>query len=172
MPAHRHIFQKYHTSVFIETGSYKGEGIQCALDSNYDLIRSVEIDKDRYDDCRSKFENNPKVQLYLGSTEERLWDMIQDINTQATFWLDAHWSGPGEPMSDQKCPLENELNTISMHPIKNHIIMIDDMRCCNTDYFEYKSKELIEQAVLKINPNYKIVYEHSWEPNDILVAYL
>jgi hypothetical protein len=73
-------------------------------------------------------------------------------------------------MSSQKCPLETELNIISQHPIKIHTIMVDDMRCCNTDYFDFKSKELIEQAILKINPEYKLVYENSWEPSDILVA--
>lgn len=170
MPAHLHIFKKYLNPIFVETGSFKGEGIQCAIDAGFDTIKSVEIDQIRYEYCLKKFKNNQKVFLYLGSTEDNLWDMIKDINEPITFWLDAHWSGPGEPMSDQKCPLETELSIIAKHPIKTHTIMIDDMRCCNTDYFDFKTKDQIEQALLKINPNYKFIYENSWEPNDILVT--
>lgn len=170
MPAHLHVFSKYLNTFFVETGTFKGEGIDIALMSGFANIRSVEIDKDRYDQCSEKFKNNTNVKLYFGSTENNLWDMIKDINKPITFWLDAHWSGPGEPMSDQKCPLETELSIIAQHPIKTHTIMIDDMRCCNTDYFDFKTKNQIEQAVLKINPNYKFIYEHSWEPLDILVA--
>lgn len=58
----------------------------------------------------------------------------------------------------------------SEEKIKEHTIMIDDMRCCGTDLFDFISKDQIESSVLKINPNYKIHYENSWELNDILVA--
>jgi hypothetical protein len=170
MPAHEHVFRKYLNKHFVETGTYKGEGIQCAVNSGFEFVRSVEIDETRYNDCFLKFRDNKNVSLYFGSTEDMLWNMIKDINEPITFWLDAHWSGDGEPMSNQKCPLETELKIISQHPIKTHTIMVDDMRCCNTDYFDFKSKELIEQAILKINPEYKLVYENSWEPSDILVA--
>lgn len=170
MPAHKHIFQDYLSEYFIETGSFKGEGIQCALDSGFPNVLSVEIDGQRWSECLIKFHNNPKVQLWLGATEDKLWDMIKDIDVPCTFWLDAHWSGPGEPMSKQKCPLETELEIIARHPIKTHTIMIDDMRCCNTDYFDFKSREQLEKKLLEVNPNYKLIYRDSWEPKDILVA--
>ena len=170
MPSHKHIFQKYLNNYFIETGSFKGEGIQIALEAGFAYVKSVEIDEQRWRDCLLKFHNNSRVQLYYGSTEDKLWDMIKNIDVPCTFWLDAHWSGPGEPMSSQKCPLETELDIIKQHPIKNHTIMIDDMRCCNTDYFDYKTKEILENKLLSINPSYKLIYEDSWEPKDILVA--
>lgn len=172
MPALLHIFEKYKTPILIETGSYIGDGIQCALQAGYDLIKSVDISQIQYDHCSIRFKNNNKVQLFLGSTENMLWDMIKDIDHQITFWLDAHQSGEGTPMSHQKCPLEDELQIIAQHPIKNHIIMIDDMRCAGTVEFDYKSRELIENAILKINPNYTIVYEYGIVPNDILISYV
>jgi heterodisulfide reductase subunit A-like polyferredoxin len=75
-------------------------------------------------------------------------------------------------MSDKKCPLLDELEVIKNHPVKNHTIMIDDIRCCGTDYFDFITKEQLENKIKEINPKYVITYEDSWEPKDILVARL
>ena len=40
----KHDFKPYPNRIFIETGSYEGDGIQAAIDSgNYDLIISIEF---------------------------------------------------------------------------------------------------------------------------------
>lgn len=175
MPAHKHIFAKFLNEYFIETGTYKGEGIQIALDVGFPNIHSVEIHEPYWRDNLLKFHNNPRVKIWYGSTEDQLWNMIKDIKVPCTFWLDAHWSGLDTPThSGQNCPLQQELETIAKHPIKNHTILIDDMRCCNTEHFTnplgFISKQMIENWIKSINPQYTIYYEHSWEPFDILVA--
>lgn len=181
MPSHLHIFQKYITKYFIETGTFKCEGVALALQAGFENVDSIEIFEEFYTKA-IKTISNPNVKFHLGSSESTLWDVIKDKNDKITFWLDAHYSGPtpdsfqetkietGTPMSNVKTPLIKELEIIGKHPIKNHIIMIDDIRCCGTDYFDYLTKEDLEKAILNINPNYKIIYEDSWEPKDILVA--
>jgi hypothetical protein len=183
MPGHIHLFQKYRSNFFIETGSFMGESIAMALQCEYPNIRSVEIDEQRWQNCLIKFHNYPQVQLYCGSTEDKLWEMIKDIHEPCTFWLDAHFSptpAGNEPKSHQNCPLLDELDIIKRHPIKNHTIMIDDIRCCDTNDFTWQNKDgtiggvisrsVLEHKLLEINPNYKLTYEHSWEPFDILVG--
>lgn len=182
MPSHKHIFEKYISKYFVETGTFRGDGIDIALECEFEYIDSVEIFEEFFIKAMDKFKNNSKVNLHLGKSEDVLWDIIKNKNDRITFWLDGHYMGPisdtyqetvietGSPMSDIKTPILHELQMISKHHIKNHIILIDDMRCCNTDLFDFISKRQIEDYILKINPNYKIYYENSWEPNDILVA--
>jgi hypothetical protein len=59
--------------------------------------------------------------------------------------------------------------------IKDHTIMIDDLRCL--DGRIHWSNDISLQGVIerikKINPDYKIVFEASpFGPQDILVAYI
>lgn len=172
MPSHKHIFVKYLNQYFVETGTFEGQGIEYALDVGFDHVRSVDIDQKSYEAALVKFRYNPRVDLYHGPTEVKLQEMIKEIRVPVTFWLDAHWSGEGTPMSDKKCPLLDELEVIKNHPVKNHTIMIDDIRCCGTDYFDFITKEQLENKIKEINPQYVITYEDSWEPKDILVARL
>jgi hypothetical protein len=95
-----------------------------------------------------------------------LKDILGTINERALIWLDAH--ADNEPN-----PLFAELEAISGHLIKDHIIMIDDRRmwggdlACWTDITEEK----IVGMVRMINPAYKISWADSWNaPKDILVA--
>lgn len=184
MPSHYNIFKKYINNNFIETGTFKGEGVDVALSVGFKFVDSIEIFEEFYIKAKKKFLNNENVKIHLGSSESKLWEVISTKNEKLTFWLDAHYSGPisdpfqethiktGTPMSNLKTPLLIELEIISNHPIKNHIIMIDDMRCCGTEYFNFISRSQIEESIYKINNNYKIIYEDSWEKKDILVAIL
>ena len=181
MPAHKHIFEKFINKYFVETGTFKGEGIDLALSCNFQFIDSIEFFEEFYVKAIKKFANIKNINLHLGKSEEILWDVIKNKNEKITFWLDAHYMGTadsyqetflitGSPLADIKTPILHELEIISKHHIKDHTIMIDDMRCCNTDLFDFISKKQIEDCILKINPHYKIHYENSWEPNDILIA--
>jgi hypothetical protein len=46
----------------------------------------------------------------------------------AIFWLDAHHSCGFTGYSDKVTPIEEELRLIFSHPVKEHIILIDDAR--------------------------------------------
>lgn len=182
MPSHKHIFEKYINKYFVETGTFKGEGVDIALLSNFEFIDSIEFFEEFFLKAKEKFSHIKNVKLHLGKSEDNLWNIIKEKNEKITFWLDAHYMGStadvyqetvlttGSPLADIKTPILKELEIISKHHIKEHTIMIDDMRCCGTDLFDFISKEQIERSVLKINSNYKIYYENSWELNDILVA--
>ena len=67
-----------------------------------------------------------------------------------------------------------ELLIIKDHHIKNHTILIDDMRLLRSrtgDYadLDYTDKD-IEKMLLSINFSYNLHYEYGVVDNDILIA--
>jgi hypothetical protein len=94
--------------------------------------------------------------------------LLPGVTTRCTFWLDAHECGSGA--GDAKdCPLLEELSLIAMHEIKEHTILIDDVRLFGTDSFP--SVDQVIGIIKAINPVYKIIYVNSSDfIEDILVA--
>lgn len=163
------VFQKHLNPIFIETGSYHGSGIQKALKASFKEVYSIELSPNLYDFCRKLFEGNPQVHLYLGDSSNALENILSVIDQQATFWLDAHYSG-GITATSGSLPLLNELKVIAQHPIKTHTILIDDVRLFGTSEFDFINLEEIKDALKEINPNYIFYFEDGYIANDILVA--
>lgn len=164
MPITKEILQKYVTNCFFETGTFVGDGVQAALDAGFKKVISIELDEKRFATCKKRFENNPNVFLYLGDVELVLNDILDPINETLTFWLDAHYSGAGTgtALGIRSDPIFEELDVIKKHKIKNHIILIDDLRLMD--------KNKICNKVMEINTNYQISFEEGFKPDDILVA--
>lgn len=167
-------FKPYLNEYFVETGTYGGEGIAKAIQAGFNHIISLEIHHPSVIGAKQRFKQYPNVTIIEGSSKDILWDAIKEINHCITFWLDAHVY-PGVEGS-QNTPLIEELEQIKMHPIKNHIILIDDMSCCDTLAFDYITKENIESKIREINPNYTIEYIVGGDAdeaiNNILVAHI
>lgn len=164
---------------FIETGSFKGETIQLALDAGFKKIRSVELNEDNYNLCKERFKDNLNVELYFGESEILFWEMIKDINIPSVFFLDSHYSGYGGDYVTSKgrsfSSIVSELKTLSYHPIKNHTILIDDRRDFGTINMDYISESEILRLIRSINFNYTIYYETGSDAlsifkDDIIVA--
>lgn len=175
MPGSSEMFAKYPNPVFIETGTYHGEGIQAALQAGFKSIRSVELSDSLYHMCVEKFKNFPNVKLYYGSSPEKLWEMIADVSGPITFWLDAHYSDSSTAKGSELSPILKELEIIDRHPVKTHTILVDDVRDMGTVYFDFVTRDEVIKKIMAINPNYSITFEN-WMTgdriyyNDILVA--
>lgn len=121
------------TNVFVETGTHHGDGVQIAINSGFEKVLSIECSKSFYDECVNRFKDDSRVQLFHGDSSVDLEKMIKDIDERITFWLDAHyqWNDPQQLISEHpghgKIPLVDELTQIKNHPVKDHIIMIDDL---------------------------------------------
>jgi hypothetical protein len=168
MPASKELFQKYMNPVFIETGTFQGKGVQQALDAGFSKIYSIELSIELYNECVQGF-NNDKVFLLLGDSAEVLPTLIKEINEPITFWLDGHYSGTGTALGSQNTPLLQELESIRLHPIKTHTILIDDLRGWYKDTQGFDTLDLMK-IILTINPDYVFTLENGYVPNDILVA--
>jgi hypothetical protein len=171
MPASVSLFKKYHNPIWVETGSYRGQGIQFAIEAGFKEIQSIELMRENYDYCVSLFKDIPWVHIFLGDSSLLLENIISKITCPITFWLDGHYSGEGTALGSKETPLLDELEIIKRHPIKTHTILIDDMRCWSVDNQGFNT-DMLKKILLDINPNYNIVLENGYVPNDILAAWI
>lgn len=172
MPLSVEILQQFPASIFFETGTHHGDGVQCALESNFELIYSVEKDPVSYGFCVHRFEGNRnRVCLELGDSRDFLARVLPSITTKATFWLDAHSCEAPLPEGNDD-PLLRELALIAEHPLKMHNILIDDIRNLGTPRLKGTLEE-VQRALARINPAYRVQLIHSVDfPFDILTATL
>ena len=162
MPIDTSILKRYINPYFIETGSHIGNGIQSAIDSGFDDIISIELSEKYYNICKEKFKYNSKIALVFGDAELVLLDVINKIDNKITFWLDGHDSGDDTAAGLHADPIFQELEIIKQHKIKEHTILIDDIRGMDVNK--------LKEKILEINNDYVITFEDGYVPNDILVA--
>lgn len=148
---------------FIETGTYKGYGIDAAKDVGFERYYSAEYLTSLYEECLEKFKDTDDVFLYNGSSEDCLEVIMKDVDKKSLFWLDAHDSfGTGGGV-----PTFKELEVLEKHSIKNHTLLIDDIPLYFGDGSELKER------ILRINSEYKfITHDPDTRPDYILVAYI
>jgi len=171
---------KYGTTIFVETGTFRGDGVNKALTLGYDEIYSIELDKKRYKPLAQKFEDDDEVTLIHGNSEKEFPKLMDKINKRCTIFLDAHYCGDDGEKADKWSPIREELNYLKTHPIKNHTIIIGDWACQNNTHFDKKSgietgylgQDNTIKKIKKINKNYKFVLEYGSIKDDILIAYI
>ena len=167
--------------IFVETGTYLGDGVRRALNSGFTEVHSIELDTNRYNHCVKKFKNDKRVHLYHGNSGILLEKVLTKINKPVVFWIDAHFMGEDMrqvEIADKWCPMNEELEAIKNHRIKNHTILIDDIRCINLQHIDKKTqkpvgfpgKENLIKKIIEINPAFKITYLPGHIPNDVLCA--
>lgn len=167
------VIAKYKNPYFIETGTGTGECVRLALSMGFKKVISIEIDPIRQEENKKKFAKyiaDGRVTLITGDSITELDKLMSSIDSPATFWLDAHVDEG--PCGIKKCPLYEELDSIAKNPIKQHTILIDDMRILGTHWGSNISQAELILKLKQINENYKISYEDGCAPNDILVATL
>jgi len=167
----KHVLSKYVNPIFVETGTADGGGVKTAIECGFERIYSIEINQDKQLRNLERFRGIKNVTLVNGDSIEELERLIPIIDMPATFWLDAHLTKRYKG-AKTRCPLYQELEIIKTSPIKDHTIMIDDMRVVGKETWGklVKHEEIIEH-ILAINPNYKISFEdNTMAENDIMVV--
>lgn len=162
MPGNRELFKKYLNPVFIETGSYYGDGIQQALDAGFKRVYSIESSEELYNECIRRFRGIRKVRLMLGESQVVLKELLAKINKPATFWLDAH--------NETESPLLKELEVIKQHHIKTHTILIDDLRTWSIEKNGF-DVDVLKSKLLEINSNYIFSFEDGYIPGSDVIGY-
>ena len=68
------------------------------------------------------------VDADMAALAARKAGVLEPVFMTALFWLDGHYSGGETAKGDADSPLREELEAIGRHPIKTHVIPIDDVR--------------------------------------------
>lgn len=153
------------TDIMIESGTYNGS-FSDRVKTDYKHVHTIEIVDKFYQAAVKKFKNDDNVTCHRGNSPIVLRKILAQINEPVTFWLDAHYQGGSQP-NDTKKPLLEELKAIAEHHIKDHVIMIDDVRLFHV--YGTTTQE-IESILKKMNPDYTIEYHDGVQAKDVIVA--
>jgi hypothetical protein len=168
-------FKRFRNTVFVESGTYQGNGLNCAIQAGFLDCYSVEIHEHLYTKAVSRFAAQiatGQVHLFHGNSETVLPRIVAQLTEPATFWLDAHISANyGEKLA-KNCPIFEELDAINTSAIKTHTILIDDLNCFGNKAHDNIPLEQVKEYILTINPAYKFELLDAAAPENILVAHL
>jgi hypothetical protein len=143
------ILKNYPNEVFVETGTYKGDGIQMALDCGFKYVVSFEASKELYEISERRFSHLSNVVIYNLDSRTGLRDVIPFVPGLITYWLDAHACGDAYfedgrggyntiPTHQGKSSIIIELEQIQRVPNISKIILIDDWTIFGTREIETK----------------------------------
>jgi hypothetical protein len=118
----------FSNSVAVETGTHIGDGADL-LKKHFDQVITFERDEQLANICKERFKSVSAIKVVTGSTRDFLLENLPKSDSNAFFWLDAHWSGGVTAGEDDPCPLLYELEVIfANREASNSIVLIDDVR--------------------------------------------
>lgn len=119
--------ERFALKILVETGTYLGETVH-ALKNRFEKMYSIELGHDLYQNAKTRFANESHIKICEGDSGKILPKIIQEIHEPCLFWLDAHYSGGITARGVIDTPIAKELDAVFNHPVKNHVILIDDAR--------------------------------------------
>ena len=123
----RHNIPNPHPKVFIETGTYHGDTV-AAIKDMYSSVISIEVDEALYKKACVRFAADRNVRIANGDCARELPTVLATLHEPAVFWLDGHYSGGETGKGEVEDPILISLNQIAAHPVREHVIFIDDAR--------------------------------------------
>jgi hypothetical protein len=130
--------ERFHLQVMVETGTNLGNMINAQKD-RFREVYSIELDAWLAARAKRRFAKRQNIHLYQGDSGEVLPTIVAQIKEPALFWIDAHWG-------DIDAPVKKELECIYRHPVREHVLLIDDARYFDGHGDYYSIEELREHA--------------------------
>ena len=139
------IIRDYNISYFFETGTWKGDAVEYALQFPFKKIISAEIIPVIAAEAKTRFETETRVVIIEASSAATLSAELPSLPGNCLFWLDAHFPGADAGLEeydailneDIRLPLENELTII--HQFRKDyqdVFIIDDLRVYEDGCYE------------------------------------
>lgn len=144
--------ERYACSVFVETGTFRGDMVE-AQKMNFSELYSVELSKEYYDKAVERFVNDSHVNVVFGDSGSVLPFIVEKLSKKTLFWLDGHYSGGKTAKGETECPIFSELEAIFSQNTLEHIILIDDARCFNGEG-DYPTIAELQSFISKKNNRY------------------
>lgn len=143
--------------VLVETGTYFGDTL-FALRDDFERLVSIELDEALFHAALRRFRPYPNIQNIHGDSGERIPEVLAGLRERAVFWLDGHFSGGITATADEETPINRELDAILRHPIRDHIVLIDDARCFGRDP-DYPTIEKLRAFLQRASPRSQMTIE-------------
>jgi hypothetical protein len=121
--------KRYNLRTLIETGTYYGEMV-AAVKDDFDRIYSIEFDPELARRAARRFARDKRIQILEGDSRVVLPEVLKSVSEPALFWLDAGYWGWADLARDPE-RLSAEAEAILSHPVKSHVILMDDARMLN-----------------------------------------
>lgn len=150
---------KYNLNTFIESGTFLGGTID-SLKNNFGKLYSIELSNELARKAMERFKAVPNVTIVQGDSGTVIRQLLDTISDPCLFWLDGHYSSEFfvgsdyivTARGDKETPILEELKGILLHPVKTHVILIDDARCF-TGKNDYPTIDEVATFVKQYNPN-------------------
>ncbi len=130
--------ERLNLKIMVETGTNLGNMINVQK-SRFREIYSIELDTWLAARAKRKFAAYPHIHLYHGDSGKVLPTIMPLIREPALFWIDAHWGAID-------APVKQELECIYRHPVRDHVLLIDDARYFDGHGDYYAIDELRDHA--------------------------
>jgi hypothetical protein len=176
---------KHHLSSYIETGAGYGTSIFNAIKYKFNIILSVEIDREQTDLLNKFFRFDPRVRVFNTTSIDYLTNVLSQIpkNVNCFIFLDAHFPkadlGKADFLDEKneeiRMPLMSELKTIKELRTKygcKDLILVDDISLYDSNgkfKYEYKHEnpstlprdEWMKNSIDKIIDMFNETHHHS-----------
>ena len=119
--------RRFSLATLVETGTFLGAMVEASRDT-FTRIISIELDAKLHRQAQRKFARFAHITILRGDSAAVLPEVLKGLSEPCLFWLDGHFSGGITAKSDVETPILQELAAILRHPIKGHVILIDDAR--------------------------------------------
>ena len=143
--------------VFIETGTYLGATTEEIAKTGVRVI-TIELSESLHRTAVQRFADVPNVACLLGDSSKVLPGLLADLKEPAVLWLDGHYSDGITAQGDRATPLVEELFFVLHHEVKQHVILIDDVRLF--DGVTYPTVDWVEQFVRLYLPDHQSDVRH------------
>jgi hypothetical protein len=158
------IFDLYRTQsrIFVESGTFIGNGIARAFASGYEKVYTCDINPDFVSKAINRFKGCD-LTAYHEPSQTAFKKIFSEIKTPSVIWLDGHMMpdelGHVRPYTVKDglefCPLLEEIKIIRESVVNSHTIIIDDFQCFGTWLFDGLEFNVLRERILEINPDYK-----------------
>lgn len=137
--------ESYGIETFIETGTYKGDGLEYASRFGFKNLYSIELMDKFYLGSKDRFSGDSRISIIKGTSVEGLNEILRGMESKCLFWLDAHLPNFYDPsygndylgQKELLIPLEDELIIIkNSKDISGDVFIIDDIRIYEDDNYQ------------------------------------
>lgn len=147
---------------FVETGTYLGHTTFLIASLGVE-VDTIELGENHYSRAQRDFADNPRVRCHFGDSTDVLPKILAELQQPALFWLDGHYSAGDTALGKKTTPIEEELFALREHPIRDHIILVDDIRGFGGN--GYPEVAWLAERLAEIVPGAKVELK-----NDALIA--